>query len=54
MHKFVALVGTIHPSRHVSNAVVRHGLIAWTAPHYRRLLAAAAVFVSIPVGISTI
>lgn len=47
--------GDIFPSGHTSNAVVVFGVLAMlTAPTYRRLVTAVAVFVAVTVGLSTI
>jgi len=46
--------GNIYPSGHVSNAVVLYGLLAWVAPRLRKTATAAAVSLSITVGLSTI
>jgi membrane-associated phospholipid phosphatase len=46
--------GDIYPSGHVSNAVVLYGVIAMLAVGYRRTVAAAAVTVSVAIGLSTI
>ncbi len=46
--------GNIYPSGHVSNAVVLYGLIAMLAVSHRRLLAVAAVVISLTVGMGTI
>lgn len=54
VHLYLPLLGTIYPSGHVSNAVVLYGLIAWTAPRWRKSLTAAAVFIAVTVGLGTI
>lgn len=54
VHRYVPLVDTIYPSGHVSNAVVLYGLVALTAPLWRKALLAAAAFISITVGVGTI
>jgi membrane-associated phospholipid phosphatase len=46
--------GNIYPSGHVSNAVVLYGLIAMLAVSHRKLLAVAAVVISVTVGMGTI
>jgi membrane-associated phospholipid phosphatase len=46
--------GDIYPSGHVSNAVVLYGVIAMLAVGSRRAVAAAAVVISIAIGLSTI
>lgn len=47
--------GNIYPSGHVSNAVVLYGLLAWVvAARWRKLAIAAAVFLSLTVGLSTV
>jgi membrane-associated phospholipid phosphatase len=46
--------GNIYPSGHVSNTVVLYGLMAWIALSHRRLAVAAAVFLSVTVGMGTI
>lgn len=53
-HALFYEVGDIYPSGHVSNAVMLYGLMAWIAIEYRRTLLAAAVFLSITVGIGTV
>jgi membrane-associated phospholipid phosphatase len=45
----------IYPSGHVSNAVVMYGLVAWVvAPRFRKAVVAAAVFLSVTVGLATV
>ena len=46
--------GDIYPSGHVSNAVVLFGVLAMMSMNHKRILAAAAVFVSITVGLVTV
>jgi membrane-associated phospholipid phosphatase len=46
--------GTIYPSGHVSNTVVLYGLVAWIVPRFRKTAIAAAVFLSITVGLGTV
>jgi membrane-associated phospholipid phosphatase len=46
--------GDIYPSGHVSNAVVLYGVIAMLAVGYRWAVAAAAVAISLAIGLSTI
>ena len=46
--------GDIYPSGHVSNTVVLYGLMAMIAVSYRRLIAIAAVLLSVFVGLSTV
>ena len=46
--------GDIYPSGHVSNTVVLYGLMAMIAVSYRRLIAVAAVLLSVAVGLSTV
>jgi membrane-associated phospholipid phosphatase len=47
--------GNIYPSGHVSNAVVLYGLVAWVvAARWRKVAVAAAVFLSVTVGLSTV
>lgn len=46
--------GDIYPSGHVSNAVMLYGLMAMVAVSYRRLIAVAAVLVSVAIGLSTL
>lgn len=46
--------GDIYPSGHVSNTVVLYGLIAFIAFRHRRAAVAAAVLLSISVGLGTI
>jgi undecaprenyl-diphosphatase len=47
--------GNIYPSGHVSNAVVLYGLVAWiVGARWRKLAIAAAVFLSVTVGLSTV
>jgi undecaprenyl-diphosphatase len=46
--------GTIYPSGHVSNTVVLYGLAAWIVPRYRKTAIAAAVFLSVTVGLGTV
>ena len=46
--------GDIYPSGHTSNTVVLYGVIAMVAVSHRRALAAAAVFLSLSIGLSTI
>lgn len=46
--------GDIYPSGHVSNTVVLYGLMAMIAVSYRRLIAVAAVLLSVFVGLSTV
>jgi membrane-associated phospholipid phosphatase len=46
--------GDIYPSGHVSNAVVLYGVIAMLVVGYRRWAAAAAVALSVAIGLSTI
>jgi undecaprenyl-diphosphatase len=47
--------GNIYPSGHVSNTVVLYGLVAWVvAARWRKLAIAAAVFLSVTVGLSTV
>lgn len=46
--------GNIYPSGHVSNAVVLYGLVAWITPYLRKTAIAAAAFLSITVGLSTV
>jgi membrane-associated phospholipid phosphatase len=53
-HDLFASGGTIYPSGHVSNAVVLYGLVAWIAVKYRKTLIAAAVFLSVTVGLGTV
>jgi membrane-associated phospholipid phosphatase len=54
VHQLFVLGGNIYPSGHVSNTVVLYGAVAWIAPRYRRTLVAAAVFLSVSVGLCTI
>lgn len=54
VHAVFAEGGNIFPSGHVSNAVVLYGIMAWIAVTYRKSAIAAAVFVSLTVGLSTI
>jgi membrane-associated phospholipid phosphatase len=46
--------GNIYPSGHVSNAVVLYGLVAWLTPRFRKTVIAAAVFLSVTVGLCTV
>lgn len=46
--------GNIYPSGHVSNAVVLYGLIAWIALEHRGWFVAAAIWLSVTVGLGTI
>lgn len=47
--------GNIYPSGHVSNAVVLYGLVAWIiGARWRKLAIAAAVLLSVTVGLSTV
>jgi membrane-associated phospholipid phosphatase len=46
--------GDIYPSGHVANAVVLYGLIVWITVGHRKLLVAAAAFISMTVGLGTI
>jgi membrane-associated phospholipid phosphatase len=46
--------GNIYPSGHVSNAVVLYGLVAWITPWFRKTVIAAAVFLCVTVGLSTV
>jgi membrane-associated phospholipid phosphatase len=46
--------GNIYPSGHVSNTVVLYGLVAWITPKFRKTVIAAAVFLSVTVGLGTV
>lgn len=46
--------GNIYPSGHVSNTVVLYGVIAMLAVKYRKLAVAAAVWISVSVGLCTL
>lgn len=54
VHAVFVQGGNIFPSGHVSNAVVLYGLLAWITVKYRKTAIAAAVFISLTVGLSTI
>jgi len=53
VHKIFA-GGDIFPSGHVANSVVLYGVIAMVAVQYRRVAIAAAVFICVTVGLSTV
>jgi membrane-associated phospholipid phosphatase len=46
--------GNIYPSGHVSNAVVLYGVLAMVVVRHRKAVIAAAAFISLTVGLSTI
>lgn len=54
VHKLFDWGNSIYPSGHVSNAVVLYGLVAWVTPKFRKSFIAAAVFLSVTVGLCTI
>ena len=50
----VLVGGDIYPSGHVANTVVLYGLVAWITLRHRNLVIAAAVFISLTVGLGTV